>query len=129
MPSLTPTSTFNCNTAAFSFAPRVPHEYNPQGSRKQFVLPRTPMPVSLLKSISALRYHLIQTYTFFWTGYWTKSSQDLQMCWPASQEVCLFGLASCTGYMNTLHCKAITAASQAKRVICKPSTIVKARRV
>lgn len=124
MPSLTPTSAFNCNSPAFSFAPRVPHDYN---------LPRLPWAIcspqythahSLLKSISAFRCHPIWTHTFFWTGYWTKSGQELQMCWPASQEVCNFWLASCTGYMHALHIKAITAASQPKQTICKPDIMV-----
>lgn len=119
MPSSTPTSAFNCNTPNFSFAPCVPCDYNPP--RFPWAIFFTlihPCPSSPEDHFSLMLSSHITSY-LLWTGYWTKSGHELQMCWSASQE-----MASCTGYMHVLYIKAITAASQAKQMICKPDRVV-----
>lgn len=110
-------SAFNYNTPAFSSAHCVPQDYNASSS--------TSSPILLAQSSSAQHSSIllpshINSY-HFWTGYWTKSDQNLHTCCLAGQPGGVHGPAA-------QETQAITSASQAKGRICKPDFMVRAER-
>lgn len=83
-------SAFNYNTPAFSSAHCVPQDYNASSSMSS--------PILLAQSSSAQHSSIllpshINSY-HFWTGYWTKSDQNLHTCCLAGQPGGVHGPAA-----------------------------------